>query len=266
MAAYRAIPQGYMTVGEVAKKMGVTVRTLQYYDREGLFCPSDVSEGGRRLYTDKDIIKLHQILSLKSLGFSIDEIKNRLTSIDTPDEVAAVLTEQSKAIQAQIEALTLSLHDIEALKTEVLKMQSVDFKKYADIIVNLQMRNENYWLIKYFDDNTLDYLRRRFDKESGLAFISRFNALRDKAVQYSNAGVAPESAQGQEFAKEFWQLITEFTGGDMSMLPQLMKMGKLDTDNAEWQKKMNVLNAFIGPALESYFNNSGMNPFEVKNG
>ena len=266
MAAYRVIPQGYMTVGEVAKKMGVTVRTLQYYDREGLFCPSDVSEGGRRLYTDKDIIKLHQILSLKSLGFSIDEIKNRLTSIDTPDEVAAVLTEQSKAIQAQIEALTRSLHDIEALKTEVLKMQSVDFKKYADIIVNLQMRNENYWLIKYFDDNTLDYLRRRFDKESGLAFISRFNALRDKAVQYSNAGVAPESAQGQEFAKEFWQLITEFTGGDMSMLPQLMKMGKLDTDNAEWQEKMNVLNAFIGPALESYFNNSGMNPFEVKNG
>lgn len=266
MAAYRAIPQGYMTVGEVAKKMGVTVRTLQYYDREGLFCPSDVSEGGRRLYTDKDIIKLHQILSLKSLGFSIDEIKNRLTSIDTPDEVAAVLTEQSKAIQAQIEALTLSLHDIEALKTEVLKMQSVDFKKYADIIVNLQMRNENYWLIKYFDDNTLDDLRRRFDKESGLAFISRFNTLRDKAVQYSNAGVAPESAQGQEFAKEFWQLITEFTGGDMSMLPQLMKMGKLDTDNAEWQEKMNVLNAFIGPALESYFNNSGVNPFEDKNG
>ena len=85
MADYRAIPQGYMTVGEVAKKMGVTVRTLQYYDREGLFCPSAVSEGGRRLYTDKDIIKLHQILSLKSLGFSIDEIKNRLTSIDTPD-------------------------------------------------------------------------------------------------------------------------------------------------------------------------------------
>ena len=266
MAAYRAIPQGYMTVGEVAKKMGVTVRTLQYYDREGLFCPSDVSEGGRRLYTDKDIIKLHQILSLKSLGFSIDEIKNRLTSIDTPDEVAAVLTEQSKAIQAQIEALTQSLHDIQALKTEVLKMQSVDFKKYADIIVNLQMRNENYWLIKYFDDNTLDYLRRRFDKESGLAFISRFNALRYRAVQYSNAGVAPESAQGQEFAKEFWQLITEFTGGDMSMLPQLMKMGKLDTDNAEWQEKMNVLNAFIGPALESYFNNLGVNPFEDKNG
>ena len=143
MAEYRAIPKGYMTVGEVAKKMGVTVRALQYYDREGLFSPSATSEGGRRLYTDKDIIKLHQILSLKSLGFSIDEIKNRLTSIDAPEQVAAALTEQSKAVQAQISALTQSLQEIEALKGEVLKMQSVDFKKYADIIVNLQMAKGN---------------------------------------------------------------------------------------------------------------------------
>ena len=39
MTKYRAIPQGFMTVGEVAKKMGVTVRTLQYYDKEGLLSP-----------------------------------------------------------------------------------------------------------------------------------------------------------------------------------------------------------------------------------
>ncbi|HJB04372.1 MAG TPA: MerR family DNA-binding transcriptional regulator, partial [Candidatus Merdibacter merdigallinarum] len=58
MAKYRAIPQGFMTVGEVAKKMGVTVRTLQYYDKEGLLSPSAESEGGRRLYTDKDLITL----------------------------------------------------------------------------------------------------------------------------------------------------------------------------------------------------------------
>ena len=52
----RAIPEGYMTVGEVAGKMGVTVRTLQYYDREGLLSPAAESEGGRRLYTDRDVI------------------------------------------------------------------------------------------------------------------------------------------------------------------------------------------------------------------
>ena len=79
----------YMTVGEVAEKTGTTVRTLQFYDRKGLLCPSAQSKGGRRLYTYKDMVRLHQILSLKSLGFSLNEIKNHLSSLDTPDEVAA---------------------------------------------------------------------------------------------------------------------------------------------------------------------------------
>ena len=120
--------EGYMTVGEMAKKTGVTVRTLQYYDREGLLHPSAESEGGRRLYTHKDRVKLHQILSLKHLGFSLDDIKNRLISLDTPVEVATVLAEQAAAIREKIDALTKSLHDIESLRGEVLQMQRVDFK------------------------------------------------------------------------------------------------------------------------------------------
>lgn len=91
----RAIPEGYMTVGELAGKMGTTVRTLQYYDREGLLSPSSESEGGRRLYTYKDMIRLHQIQALKSLGFSLGDIKNRLISLDTPEEVAEALTGQA---------------------------------------------------------------------------------------------------------------------------------------------------------------------------
>lgn len=75
MEKHRAIPRGFMTVGELAKKMNTTVRTLQYYDREGLLSPSAESEGGRRLYTDKDIIRLHQIQSMKYLGFSLGDIK-----------------------------------------------------------------------------------------------------------------------------------------------------------------------------------------------
>ena len=91
MAKYRAIPHGFLTVGQVAKKMGVTVRTLQYYDRVGVLSPSAESEGGRRLYTEKDFIRLHQILSLKSLGFSLEDIKQRLPSLEAPDDVANAL-------------------------------------------------------------------------------------------------------------------------------------------------------------------------------
>lgn len=79
--------------------MGVTVRTLQYYDKEGLLAPSAESEGGRRLYTDKDLIKLHQILSLKSLGFSLNDIKQRIISLNTPEDVANTLSEQADDIR-----------------------------------------------------------------------------------------------------------------------------------------------------------------------
>ncbi len=109
----RAIPQGYMTVGEVAKRMNTTVRTLQYYDKEGLLSPSGQSEGGRRLYTDKDVVQLHQILSLKYLGFSLDDIKNRLVSLETPDQVAAALGEQAELIREKIATLTEVLHSLE---------------------------------------------------------------------------------------------------------------------------------------------------------
>ena len=265
MAKYRAIPQGFMTVGEAAKKMGVTVRTLQYYDKEGLLSPSAESEGGRRLYTDKDLVTLHQIISLKSLGFSLDDIKERLTSLETPADVANALTEQADDIRRKIEQLQASLSAIEQLKAEVLQMQTVNFKKYADIIVNLQMKNEFYPLIKRFDDDTLDHIRSKFDKESGLDFMDRFNRLSDEIVRLQKENVPPESEKCQQVVKEYWGLIMEFTNGDMSMLPKLMEIGDIDAATNTWEERQKIINAYLEPALQIYFSKLGTNPFdEVK--
>ena len=262
MAKYRAIPDGYMTVGEVAKKMGTTVRTLQYYDKEGLLSPSAESEGGRRLYTDKDLVTLHQILSLKSLGFSLDDIKSRLISLETPTDVATALTEQADSIREKIEQLTDSLTAIEQLKAEVLQMQAVNFKAYADIIVNLQMKNSSYYLIKRFDDDTLDHIRNQFDRESGLDFMDRFNRLSDEIVQFQKENVPPESEKCQRVVKEYWGLIMEFTNGDMSMLPKLMEIGNIDTATNAWEERQKIVNDYLEPALQVYFSKLGVNPFE----
>ena len=262
MAKYRAIPDGYMTVGEVAKKMETTVRTLQYYDKEGLLSPSAESEGGRRLYTDKDLVTLHQILSLKSLGFSLDDIKCRLISLETPTDVATALTEQADSIREKIEQLTDSLTAIEQLKTEVLQMRTVNFKKYADIIVNLQIKNDSYYLIKRFDDDTLDHIRNQFDRESGLDFMDRFNCLSDEIVQLQKENVLPESEKCQQVVKEYWGLIMEFTNGDMSMLPKLMEIGNIDTATNEWEERQKIVNDYLEPALQVYFSKLGVNPFE----
>lgn len=258
MNRQKAIPQGYMTVGEMAKKMGTTVRTLQYYDKEKILCPSAESEGGRRLYTDKDLVKLHQIMSLKSIGFSLDDIRKNMTSFNTPDDVAKALSQQTEDIKRKIEALSNSLDDIERLREEVLQMQSVDFKKYADIIVNLQMKNNFYSLIKRFDEKTLDHIRSRFDKESAAAFMESFTRLGDEIVQLKADQVPPDSEEGQKLAEKFWNLIMEFADGDMSILPKLMEIGQ-DMDN-EGKPRQDIINSYIEPALASYFAKMGVNP------
>ena len=245
--------------------MNTTVRTLQYYDREGLLSPSSQSEGGRRLYTDKNIIQLHQIQSMKYLGFSLADIKNRLICLDAPDDIATMLTEQAANVREKITSLSESLRAIETLKAEVLQMQSVDFKKYADIIVNLQLKNEYYWLIKYFDDKILDDVRDRFDTKSAALMSESIKQLMNRAIRFQEDGVQPESKVGQDFAKEFWDKMMEFIGGDMSMLPKLMKITEHVGGGAaenEWKKKQETANAFIESVLEIYLTKLGINPFK----
>ena len=265
MDKHKAIPPGYMTVGEIARKMDVTVRALQHYDREGLLSPSAMSEGGRRLYSDKDIVKLHQILSLKHLGFSLDDIKNRLILLDTPAEIAGVLMEQAIVVRQKIESLSEVLRELEVLREEVLQMQSVDFKKYADIIVNLQMKNDFYWLIKHFNDQTLDHIRSHFDKDSGMAFMNAFMQLQDEAIRLQNADVPADSDEGQNFAKAYWNMITDFTGGDMSMLSKLIELGQFQNTDPKWKEVQDIANRYVEQALGVYFSRLGVDPFQAGN-
>lgn len=260
MKKNRAIPQGYMTVGEAAKKMGVTVRTLQYYDEEGLLSPSSESEGGRRLYNDKDVIHLYQILALKHLGFSLEDIKKRLISLDTPADVAEALGEQAAAIKEKLETLSETLKELETLQGEVLQMQSVDFKKYADIITNLQMKNEFYWLIKHFDDKTLEHFRSHFDMDRSQLMTETFTRLQEEAIRLQKDNILPESEIGQNLAKEFWEMLMEFTGGDISMLSKLMETENISGPDNGWNQKQAVSKTFIEPALGAYFTRLGYDP------
>lgn len=65
-------------VGDLAKLTGLTIRTLRFYDQIGLFSPSAQTESGHRLYGEEDLARLYQIVSLKELGLSLDEVKAAL--------------------------------------------------------------------------------------------------------------------------------------------------------------------------------------------
>ena len=261
MDGQKAIPPGYMLIGEVAKKMGTTVRTLQYYDREGILAPSSESLGGRRLYTDKDIALLHQIQTMKFLGLSLAEIKERFNTLETPKEVAGVLREQAEGFREKIASLSETLVTIEKLEAEILQMERVDFSKYAAIVANLQMKNELYWVIKHVDNQTLARLSEHYDKEGAVAIIEKMRDLQDEAIRLQEKGVCPKSEIGQTFAKVFWDTVTEAAGGDVELLKSMVEIVE-QTEDAVYLEKQAIAERFIDPAMECYFEKTGDNPFE----
>lgn len=119
MAKYRAIPQGYMTVGEVAKKTGTTVRTLQYYDEKGILTPTLLSENGRRLYTDQDMIKLQQILIFRELNMNLEKIKSIMQRTDY---------DTKKILESQKIMLEIKKRKIEHLIGEIDNMTTFNGK------------------------------------------------------------------------------------------------------------------------------------------
>ncbi|MCL2199791.1 MAG: MerR family transcriptional regulator [Defluviitaleaceae bacterium] len=254
MEKYRAIPEGYMRVGELAKQAGVTVRTLQYYDKEGLLSPSAESDGGFRLYTDKDAVRLVQILMMKQIGLNLGEIKRRLPHMDTPTDVMSILTEQAINIRKKIEQLSESLSAIEALREEIALIETVDFKKYSAILMNLQMKNDNYWMLKHFDDEMMESFGEILGSEkTALELIEITNRINKQARDFCKKGIKPESKEGQKFAKAYWEGLMKVYDGDMELMQKMNDMVENLKNDKKLDKNFVAARDFTRQALEIYF-------------
>jgi DNA-binding transcriptional MerR regulator len=93
-----------MTVGQVAERFAVTVRTLHHYDEIGLACPSRRSAAGYRLYTDADITRLQHVVVYRRLGFALEDIASVLD--DPAADVAAHLRRQRDAVTSRLDELS----------------------------------------------------------------------------------------------------------------------------------------------------------------
>lgn len=109
-----------MTVNEVSKLTGVSIPTLQYYDVIGLLKPSEYTKSRYRLYDDKNLEKLQQILLFKELEFPLKEIKK---IIDAPN------FDRNKALEQQIELLTMKKEHLEELIKFARGINKIGVKK-----------------------------------------------------------------------------------------------------------------------------------------
>ena len=115
-----------MTVNEVSKLTGVSIRTLHYYDSIGLLHPTEVTESGYRLYDDTALERLQQILLFRELEFPLKEIK---AILDAPN------FDRSKVLEQQIELLTLRKEHLENLilfarGVKALGVKNMDFSAF----------------------------------------------------------------------------------------------------------------------------------------
>lgn len=136
------ISQTYST-GDLAKLAGVSVRTVQYYDKRGILQPSDLTEGGRRIYTDSDLERLKLICFLRDLDFSIEAIKRLLAEDNAPAVLEILLEEHIKELREESAKVKHQLDTSVNLLGQVRKAPNHSFKSLADL--SFTMKNQKFW-------------------------------------------------------------------------------------------------------------------------
>ncbi len=126
------------TTGELAKLCGVTVRTVQYYDTRGILIPSELSEGGRRLYSDDDLKRMKIICFLRELDLPIDAISQILNE-EYPEKVISLLIEhQEKSLSDEISDKQERLEKLRELKNGLKSHESFSLESIGDIAVIME--------------------------------------------------------------------------------------------------------------------------------
>ena len=120
------------TTGEIAKLCGVTVRTVQYYDTRGILEPSELTDGGRRLYTDDDLHKMKIICFLRDLGLPIDAISQILSDEDPSAVISLLLAQQEEELKSDISEKQEKLNKLGELKSALAQVSEVSVDSIGD--------------------------------------------------------------------------------------------------------------------------------------
>lgn len=124
----------YYTSGEFAKKAHVTLRTIRYYDKQNILKPSAHTQAGARLYTDADLAKLQQILLLKYLGFSLEDIREMTLASADQQYLLESMRIQKKLLQQKIEEMQAMDEAIDSTMDAIQMKRTIDWNSMLDLI------------------------------------------------------------------------------------------------------------------------------------
>ena len=220
----------YYHTTEFAQKASVSVRTLRYYDKVRLLSPSTYTESGYRLYTDTDLLRLQQILALKFLGFSLQEIQQFLHA--EPLHLQKSLAQQKAMMQEHRTQLDTVIQAI-AETEELLQANKLNWESIVRVIQVIQMTQNNEWQEKYFtpaqkqqmeDLSKKHYTEeqrqqlaewgKNFTEEDQRVVSQKWNALFAELKRLTAEGQDPAGPEAQTLVQQWRELINQFTRGD----------------------------------------------------
>jgi DNA-binding transcriptional MerR regulator len=208
-----------LKIGELARRTGLTVRTLHHYDAIGLLKPSLHTGSGHRLYLAGDVARLHQVLSLRQLGFSLEQIRDCLDRPGfSPREVIGL---HLARLREQMEQERKLCERLEALAARLDAAGEVSAEDFLQAIEEMTM------LEQYYTPEQMEYLKQRraqvgeerIEQSHGewAELIARVRAEKEK-------GTDPTAPPMQALAKRWLALLHEFTGGDAGIAQSLGRM------------------------------------------
>jgi DNA-binding transcriptional MerR regulator len=211
-----------LKVGELARRTGLTVRTLHHWDEIGLVRPSLRTEAGHRLYSAGDLARLQQVVSLRQLGFSLDEIRNCLErSGFSPLEVIRL---HAARLREQIDRERQLCERLDALAAQFESAGEISAEEFLHTIEVMTM------IEKYYTPEQLETLRKR--RETGGAEMEAriqqgpalWNELFAEYRAYMDRGTNPSDPAVQALDARREALVSEFTGGDTGIEASLKQM------------------------------------------
>lgn len=262
---------------QFAQKAAVSVRTLRYYDKVGLLPPSQYTESGHRLYSDDDLVNLQQILALKFLGFSLDEIKRYLQT--NPQRFREVLAKQKAMMRekrTQLDSIIQAIEEAEKL----VSSGPWNWEPIVQVIQVIQMEQNNDWVGKYFTQEQRQTLadlsnqsyseeaqrqlagRGQWTEEDQKGVDQQYAFLASELRRLIAEGADPAGPDAQAAAKLQSDLILAFTQGSPEIQAGLNTLWQKVDELPKEQRPISLPwsdeeGAFLTRALEIYRQRQG---------
>jgi DNA-binding transcriptional MerR regulator len=202
-----------LKVGELAKRSGLTVRTLHHYDAIGLLTPSARADNGYRLYNREDVARLHRIQALRGFGLSLADIGAYLAQPDT--SLADLISRQIAMLEQQIEKAARLRGRLQDLRGMLMEGREPELADWLNTLEMMTMFD------RYFSQEELDrmpmYRKTQTQTSEWTELVAEVRALMDE-------GVPPGDARPRALADRWMALLARDTNNDPRLLAKLNRM------------------------------------------